>query len=390
MSRKKIMFVFGTRPEAIKLAPVIEEMKKRADVFACSIVTTGQHKEMLDQMLKYFKIKPDRDLGIMEKSQSQAGVVVRALQGLERILRDGRPDMMVVQGDTTTTFAAALSAYYHKVPLAHVEAGLRTWDKHRPYPEEMNRKLTSSLADLHLAPTRLSAENLKSEGVKESSVYVTGNTVIDALLEVAGGRFDLDSLGLKFSKSDRLLLLTTHRRESFGPPMRSVLSAVRKIADGYGKSLKVVFPVHRNPEVVEAVSETLSGVPNVTLIEPLDYIPFVHLMKRSHIILTDSGGIQEEAPSLGKPVLVLRELTERPEGVDAGTVRVVGMSEENILRETKKLLEDKAEYERMSRAVNPYGDGRASKRIAGAMLHYFKLADKRPEEFSGMKEKAVA
>lgn len=391
--RKRIMFVFGTRPEAIKLAPVIGEIKKHPDVFDPIIVTTGQHKQMLDQVLKIFDIKPDYDLGIMEEEQTVSNIVVRSLQGLSDIVLRERPDMMIVQGDTSTTFAASLSSFYHKITLAHVEAGLRTWNKFKPYPEEMNRKLTSALADIHFAPTFASVQNLKNEGVQGSSIYLTGNTVIDALFDVAKRRYDLKEVGLNLSGKEKVITVTVHRRESFGAPFRLICSAVKKIALKYSKDVKIVIPVHKNPIAAEYIEEILGDVSNIELVQPLDYVPFVHLMKASYLILTDSGGIQEEAPSLGKPVLVLREVTERPEGVEAGTVKVVGVKPENIVAETEKLIEDKDKYDKMTCAQNPYGDGLASKRIARALLHYFGLIDRRPEEFKGakrIKEKSIA
>jgi UDP-N-acetylglucosamine 2-epimerase (non-hydrolysing) len=286
----------------------------------------------------------------------------------------------MVQGDTSTTFAASLSAFYHKVPLAHVEAGLRTWNKFKPFPEEMNRMLTTALADLHFAPTFTSKENLKSEGVPPSSIYLTGNTVIDALFEVAKKHYDLKKTGLSLTDKSKMILVTVHRRESFGAPLREILGAVAQIAVKFGDGVQIVIPVHKNPVVKEAVEDVLGELSNVDLIEPLEYEPFVHLMKAAYVILTDSGGIQEEAPSLGKPVLVLRDVTERPEGVLAGTVKIVGTAAQTIVSETAALLEDKTLYEKMSRSKNPYGDGRASERIVSALLHHFGFIDRRPEE----------
>jgi len=381
MARKKLLFVFGTRPEAIKLAPVISAAKRHGEVFETVVATTGQHREMLDQVLKVFNIKPDHDLKIMKEGQTVTNVVVRSLEGLNKLLSKVKPDMMIVQGDTSTTFAAGLAAFYNKIGLAHVEAGLRTWDKHRPYPEEMNRKLTSSLADIHFAPTVKSKENLVAEGVPLSSIYLTGNTVVDALLEVAKAKCDLNKYGVDVSDGKKLVLLTTHRRENFGAPLQSILTAAKQIASKYSSDIKMVVPVHKNPSVQTAVKEELKDLSNVKLVDPLDYVPFVHLMKASYLILTDSGGVQEEAPSFGKPVFVLREVTERPEGIMAGTVKLVGIRSDDIVAETSRLMESKNAYEAMSRARNPYGDGRASERIIKALLHRFGFEKKRPAEF---------
>jgi UDP-N-acetylglucosamine 2-epimerase (non-hydrolysing) len=376
------MFVFGTRPEAIKMAPVIKEVEKYPDILEPVIVVTGQHRQMLDQVLRIFDIDPDYDLGIMEENQTITNIVTKSLQGLEEIILREKPDMLLVQGDTSTAFAAGLSAFYYRIPLGHVEAGLRTFDKWRPYPEEMNRKLISDLADLHFAPTRTSAQNLIEEKVPREQIYLTGNTVIDALLEVAKKSFDLERAGVKLSRSKKLILVTAHRRESFGAPLRNICQAIRNLAEKFRGEIEFVIPVHKNPMVRNMVNEMLEDVGNIELIEPLDYEPFVHLMKASYIILTDSGGVQEEGPSLGKPVLVMREKTERPEAVQAGTVKLVGMDEKVIFDETSRLLTDPAEYDRMSHSINPYGDGHASERIAGSILHYFGALDKRPEEFN--------
>lgn len=381
--KKKILIVFGTRPEAIKMAPVISEIKKHRDVFDVTIVVTGQHREMLDQVLKVFSIKPDYDLTIMEHEQSLSYIVIRCLQGLEEVILREKPDMLLVQGDTSTTFASSLAAFYQHVPLGHIEAGLRTGKKYYPFPEEMNRKLTSAIADINFAPTGISVKNLLSEGVNRQSIYLTGNTVIDSLFLVAkkARHFKLSDIGVK-DKAKKLILVTVHRRENLGAPLRSICEAVKKIALKHKEIASVVLPVHKNPMVSDCINEVLGDAHNVKLIEPLDYEPFVHLMKESYIILTDSGGVQEEAPSLGKPVLVLREETERPEAVMAGTVRVVGTNTEKIVTEVEKLLSDSKEYGKMTNAVNPYGDGKASERIVGALLHYFGFIDVRPEEFN--------
>jgi UDP-N-acetylglucosamine 2-epimerase (non-hydrolysing) len=376
------MFVFGTRPEAIKMAPVIKEIEKYPDILEPVIVVTGQHRQMLDQVLRIFDIDPDYDLGIMEENQTIANIVTKSLSGLEEIILREKPEMLLVQGDTSTAFAAGLSAFYYKIPLGHVEAGLRTFDKWRPYPEEMNRKLISDLADLHFAPTETSIRHLMEEKIGRDKIYLTGNTVIDALLTVSKRNFDLNKAGIKISRDRKLILVTAHRRESFGAPLKSICAAIKRLAEKYRREIEFIIPVHKNPMVRNVVYELLEEVDNVLLTEPQDYEPFVHLMKASYMILSDSGGVQEEAPSLGKPVLVLREKTERPEAVEAGTVKLVGMDEKVIFDETDRLLTDKKEYERMSRAVNPYGDGHASERIAGSILHYFGALDRRPEEFN--------
>ena len=381
--KKKVLFVFGTRPEAIKMAPVIAEVKRHSDLFEPAIVVTGQHREMLDQVLKVFGIKPDYDLMIMEQEQSLSYIVSRCLQGLEEVIMREHPDIVLVQGDTSTTFASSLAAFYQHVPLGHVEAGLRTKKKYYPFPEEMNRKLTSVVADIHFAPTRIAVENLLAEGVNKQAIYLTGNTVIDALYAIARKSYDLKSAGVEIKdKNKKLILVTVHRRENFGAPLKNICEAVKKIAIKHREVATVILPVHRNPIVSETVKDILDSVHNIQLIEPLGYEPFVHLMKNSYIILTDSGGVQEEAPSLGKPVLVLREETERPEAVMANTVKIVGTKTENIVSEVEKLLSDSREYEKMANAVNPYGDGKASERIIGALLHYFGFIDVRPEEFT--------
>jgi len=385
--KKKILFVFGTRPEAIKMAPVISEVKKHSDVFEPSVVVTGQHREMLDQVLKVFGIKPDYDLMIMEHEQTISYVVNRCLSGLEEVIIREKPNIVLVQGDTSTTFASALAAFYQHVPLGHIEAGLRTGKKYYPFPEEMNRKLTSAVADIHFAPTDVSVKNLLAEGVNRSTIYLTGNTVIDSLQMIAKRSYDLRKTGID-TKDKKLILVTVHRRENFGAPLRNICEAIKKIALKHKEIATVILPVHRNPLVSSTVHEILGAAHNVQLVEPLGYEPFVHIMKNSYIILTDSGGIQEEAPSLGKPVLVLREETERPEAIIAGTVKIVGTNTENITGEVEKLLSDRREYEKMANAVNPYGDGRASERIIGALLHYFGFIDVRPEEFDAAKQAA--
>ncbi len=365
----KVLCVFGTRPEAIKLAPVVAELKRRGDRFACTVCVTAQHREMLDDVLRLFAIAPDYDLDVMREAQSPAYVAAAVLTKLEAVLKEERPDWMLVQGDTTTTMAAALAAFYQRVRVGHVEAGLRTHNKWQPFPEEINRRVTDLVTDLHFAPTQRARTNLLTEGVPESDVVLTGNTVIDALLDVTGRPLDCRDTALQGlgGHDQRLILLTAHRRESFGPPFENICRAVAEIARAYD-DVQVVYPVHPNPEVSGPAHEKLGGVPNVSLLPPLDYLSLAHLMKRSYLILTDSGGIQEEAPTLGVPVLVLRDVTERPEAVEAGAAKIVGTDYVRIVTEARRLLDDRDEYRRMAQTVNPYGDGHASERIAQALL----------------------
>jgi len=368
------MFCFGTRPEAIKLAPVIHELARHPKEFEPTALVTAQHRHMLDQVLRVFDIRPDHDLDLMRPGQSLADVTVGVLRGVERVLRRVRPDMVMVQGDTTSALAAALAAFYQQIPVGHVEAGLRTRDKYSPYPEEMNRRLVSSLADLHFAPTRTARENLLREGVPRGRIHVTGNTVVDALKAMRRSRVAwyvpvLD----KIAPEQRVILVTAHRRESFGPGFESICHALRMIVER-NPHVEVVYPVHLNPNVRKPVRRILGGVSRVHLIKPLDYLPFVRLMERSYLILTDSGGIQEEAPALGKPVLVMRDVTERPEAVEAGTAKLVGTDAETIVTATERLLCVGAAYRKMARARNPFGDGRASARIAGALQRFLRPA----------------
>jgi len=367
----KVLTVFGTRPDAIKMAPVVMELAPNPNA-RLFVAVTGQHREMLDQVLSVFDIKPDYDLAIMQERQTLVGMTTRALEGLDKVIGEIKPDIVLAQGDTTTTFATALAAFYHKTAFGHVEAGLRTENKFNPFPEEMNRRLTGALADIHFAPTEGARQNLLLEGVQDSTIVVTGNTVIDALLKVADMDYRFDDPAIKEAvESDgRLILVTAHRRESWGEPIRNICRAVREIVHKY-KDVRVVFSMHKNPIVREVVVPELESVERVYLIEPPDYVPFVHLMKSATIILTDSGGVQEEAPALGKPVLVLRETTERPEGVEAGCAKIVGVQTDRITAETSKLLDDSAEYEKMSHTANPYGDGKAAKRISEAIFAYF-------------------
>ncbi|MGD9897744.1 MAG: non-hydrolyzing UDP-N-acetylglucosamine 2-epimerase [Calditrichaceae bacterium] len=360
---KKIMFIFGTRPEAIKMAPVIKKFSNKPDIKPV-VVVTAQHREMLDQVLNIFNIKPDYDLGIMRDNQSLEDITILALRELSDIIKLEKPAIILVQGDTTTTFVGALSALYNKIPIGHIEAGLRTFDKFQPYPEEINRKLTTVLADVHFPPTKQAAENLRNEGVRDDLISITGNTVIDTLLEVVDRKFNFtDPLKTILSQNNsRVILVTAHRRESFGEPLVNILSALKEIAER-APDVQILFPVHPNPNIKNAVYKQIGGNPKIHLIDPLDYESFVHLMNKSYLIITDSGGVQEEAPSLGKPVLVLRNKTERPEAVEAGTVKLVGSDYEVIVSESLKLLSDKDAYNSMARAINPYGDGKASERI---------------------------
>ncbi len=380
-NKKRIMFLFGTRPEAIKMAPLISEVSSHGEFFVPIIAVTGQHREMLDQALSPFGIRPDFDLSIMEPDQTLSGIVTKTIKGVEELLLSERPDMIMVQGDTTTAFAAALTAFYRKVPVGHIEAGLRTFDKFNPFPEEMNRKLITHIADLHFAPTRTAMSHLIKEGIERERILLTGNTVIDALIRTASLQFDLKSIGIDLDPAKKLILVTTHRRESFGAPMRNTCEAIEKIAQKHKDNVEIVLPVHRNPNVSEVINDMLGDIPNVILTEPLDYVPFVHLMKASYLILTDSGGVQEEAPSLGKPVLVLRKVTERPEAVTANTVKIVGTDPHLIVSETERLITDEAYYKSMANSVNPYGDGKASERITKALLRHFGFTDTAVEEF---------
>ena len=360
----KVMSVFGTRPEAIKMAPLVKELEKRNNMESV-VCVTAQHRQMLDQVLEAFRIRPDYDLNIMKHGQTLSDITTAALQGMEGVIRETKPDIVLVHGDTTTAFAAALAAFYQQVPIGHVEAGLRTYDKYSPFPEEMNRQMVDRMADLFFAPTEMSRKNLLQENIPGEKIWVTGNTAIDALeTTVRIGYFHPEIDWVK--EGERLILLTSHRRENLGEPMENIFRAVRRVAENY-PTVKVIYPIHMNPIVRRIAGEILSGCDRIRLIEPLEVFDFHNFIDRSDLVLTDSGGIQEEAPSLGKPVLVLRDTTERPEGVSAGTLKLVGTREEDIYRETVRLLTDKEEYEKMSRASNPYGDGHASERIADAI-----------------------
>ncbi len=367
----RVLSVFGTRPEAIKMAPVVKALASDPGIVSC-VCVTAQHREMLDQVLAIFSITPDHDLNIMQERQTLSGVTASALLGVERVIKEERPDWVLVQGDTTTVLSASLAAYYQQVKVGHVEAGLRTGNKFHPFPEEINRRLSDVMADLHFAPTDSARRNLLREGVSPATISVTGNTVIDALLDVVqkvrlAGSNPWQTAQLE---GKRVIAVTAHRRENFGEPLEHICAALLEIAHAYAHDVHIVYPVHRNPNVQDVVYPRLGKTANISLVDPLEYTSMVGLMDRSYLVLTDSGGVQEEAPSLGKPVLVLRETTERPEAVEAGTVRVVGTDIARIVRETANLLDDKQSYLTMAHAINPYGDGKASGRIVQAILEY--------------------
>jgi UDP-N-acetylglucosamine 2-epimerase (non-hydrolysing) len=363
----RVLSVFGTRPEAIKMAPVVHRLEAHPDRFESVVCVSAQHRDMLDQVMSVFSLRADHDLQIMTPGQSPAGVAARVLDRLPPLLREVKPDVLLVQGDTMTTFASSFAAYLERIPSCHVEAGLRTGNRYHPFPEEMNRVLTTRLADLHFAPTATARDRLLAEGVPPDTVLLTGNTVIDALLSMVRKDYQFTTPALAaLDPRARLVLVTTHRRESFGAPLRAVCAAIGDLVARF-PDIEVVLPVHPNPNVKGPVEALLCDTPRVRLIEPVDYLEFVHLMARAHLILTDSGGVQEEAPSLGKPVLVLRDTTERPEGVDAGTAVVVGTDRERIVHTAAELLSSRQAYERMANAVSPYGDGRASERIVAAL-----------------------
>lgn len=374
---KKIMTIFGTRPEAIKMAPLVLALKNDPELEPI-VVVTAQHREMLDQVLEIFGITPDYDLNIMKAGQTLSEVTSRVILGLEEVIKEARPDMILVHGDTTTTFAGSLAAFYNEVAIGHVEAGLRTWQKYSPFPEEMNRQMTGTLADLHFAPTDDAAQNLRNENKPEDRIVITGNTAIDALKTTVKSDYRSDILDNAGER--RVILLTAHRRENIGQPMHNIFSAIRRIVDEF-EDVEVVYPMHKNPKVREIAADHLSDHDRIQLIEPLDVIDFHNFASRSHFILTDSGGVQEEAPSLGKPVLVLRDTTERPEGVKAGTLKLAGVEEEDIYQLTKSLLTDEALYQSMSKASNPYGDGETSQRICEHIKYYFSLTEEKPVPF---------
>ncbi|MED0685711.1 non-hydrolyzing UDP-N-acetylglucosamine 2-epimerase [Anoxybacillus ayderensis] len=377
MNKRKVMTIFGTRPEAIKMAPLVLELQKYEDIE--SIVTvTAQHRQMLDQVLDIFGIQPDYDLNIMKERQTLVDITTRALAGLDDVMKKVQPDIVLVHGDTTTTFVASLAAFYNQIAVGHVEAGLRTWNKYSPFPEEMNRQLTGVLADLHFAPTTKAAENLRAENKPEHAIFITGNTAIDALKTTVRKTYTHPIL--EKVAGSRMILLTAHRRENLGEPMRNMFRAVKRLVENYD-DVQVVYPVHLNPVVRELANEILGNDERIHLIDPLDVIDFHNFAARAHIILTDSGGVQEEAPSLGVPVLVLRDTTERPEGIEAGTLKLAGTDEQTIYALASELLTDEKAYEQMAKASNPYGDGWASKRIVEAIRYYFKQSDVPPTPF---------
>ena len=379
MKKLKVMSIFGTRPEAIKMAPVVLELRKHSEVES-SVTVTAQHREMLDQVLRLFDIRPDFDLNIMSEGQTLFDITSRALLGLDKVLMEAKPDVILVHGDTTTTFAGALAAFYHQIEVGHVEAGLRTRNKFSPYPEEMNRRLTGSLADLNFAPTSTAKENLLRENVDADKIFVTGNTVIDALHKTVRADFNFPDELARIDFDKKIILVTTHRRENLGEPLRQVYKALKALIEEF-PDVEIIFPVHKNPRVREVVNEELGGLERVFLIDPLDYEPFANLMNRATLILTDSGGIQEEAPALGKPVLVLRDTTERPEALTAGTVKLIGTNRERVYGAAKILLTDATEYKKMAESLSPYGDGHAAARIVKALLWRHKFLAERPEEF---------
>ena len=363
----KVMSIFGTRPEAIKMAPLVKELESRQEIKSI-VCVTAQHRQMLDQVLDTFSINPDYDLNIMKQGQTLSDITTNALLGLEDVIKQEKPDIILVHGDTTTTLAGGLAAYYNQVAIGHVEAGLRTWDKYSPFPEEMNRQMVDCITDMYFAPTELSKDNLLKEGKDESKIYVTGNTAIDAMATTVDENYKhevLDWVG-----NDRMILLTAHRRENLGEPMRRIFKAIKRVIDNHD-DVKVVYPIHMNPLVREIANEVFSDNDKIKLIEPLEVFDFHNFQNKAHIILTDSGGIQEEAPSLGKPVLVLRDTTERPEGIQAGTLKLAGTDEDTIYKLTNELLDNKEVYMSMSKASNPYGDGHASERIVNAIIEKF-------------------
>jgi len=379
---KKIAVIFGTRPDTIKMAPIIKSLYEHPQYFKVLTIATAQHRQMLDQVLDVFNIKPDYDLNIMQPRQTLATVTARTIIGLDEILENEKPDMVLVQGDTSTTFVGSLAAFYHQIPVGHVEAGLRTNDPKNPFPEEINRRLTSCMTDLHFAPTETAMKALLKEGYSRDKVFVTGNTVVDALKYSVrkNYRFTVDELNKISEKQNKIVLITMHRRENWGKPMEGAANAVKRLSEKY-KDYNFVFPVHLNPVVRDIVYPVLQNKANVSLIEPLDYLDFVNIMAKSYLILTDSGGVQEEGPAFGIPILVLRSVTERPEAVEFGTVKLVGLDEEKIFSTAVTLFENPAEYKKMANAVNPYGDGNAAIRHVKIISNYFKLTHVVVDEF---------
>lgn len=379
MSKIKVMTVFGTRPEAIKMAPLVLALKERADEFEAVTVVIAQHRQMLDQVLEIFKIKPDYDLDVMKQRQTLSEITSNVLMNLDKVIATEKPDIVLVHGDTTTTFAASISAFYNQTAIGHVEAGLRTWDKYSPFPEEMNRQLTDVLSDLYFAPTSQSEANLLQENHPQKAIYITGNTAIDALKQTVQSDYNHSILDV-VDADKRMILVTMHRRENQGEPMKRVFKVMRQVVETHD-DVEIVYPVHLNPVVQEAAQDILGNHPRIHLIDPLDVVDFHNLAARSFFIMSDSGGVQEEAPSLGKPVLVLRDTTERPEGVEAGTLKLVGTQPEQVHDAMVELLDNQAVYEAMAHAKNPYGDGQASQRILDAIAYHFGQSKEKPEAF---------
>jgi len=381
VNKLKVMSIFGTRPEAIKMAPLVKKLQETEEIDSVLCVT-AQHRQMLDMVLDLFELKADYDLDIMEHGQSISDITVKVLKGMENILQEVKPDIVLVHGDTSTTFVGALAAFYQQIPVGHVEAGLRSGNIYSPYPEEMNRKLTTNLASLYFAPTTGNYDNLIKENITSEKIFITGNTVIDALLQVVKEEYVFDNPllnGIDY-RNKKVIVMTCHRRENWGEPMENIFKAVVDIKERH-KDVEIIFPVHLNPKIRELAKDIMGNMEGVHLIEPLDYEPFVNLLNKAHLILTDSGGIQEEAPALGKPILVLREETERPEAVGAGTVKIVGVDRDKIIKEVEELLSNPKSYSQMANATNPYGDGRACERIVDALKYHFKITDDRPEAF---------
>lgn len=372
MNKIKVMTIFGTRPEAIKMAPLVKELEKNGDKIESVVCVTAQHRQMLDQVLEIFDIKPDYDLNIMKDRQTLVDIAVRALEGLDKVMKEAKPDIVLVHGDTSTTFSGALAAFYNRIAVGHVEAGLRTYDKYFPYPEEINRRITGVIADMHFAPTARNERNLLSESVPKENIFVTGNTVIDALQTTVRDDYEFKDDGLKSMdwNGKKVIVMTAHRRENLGEPLENICRAVKRLVEDF-EDIEVVYPVHLNPAVRDTAFSILGGMDRVKLIDPVNADELHNAIKRGYMVLTDSGGLQEEAPSLGKPVLVLRNETERPEAVDAGTVKIAGVDENVIYDMAKELITDKEEYDKMAHAVNPYGDGHASERIVRAILERF-------------------
>lgn len=388
---KKIAVIFGTRPDTIKMAPIIKELEQQTEHFQLITIATAQHRQMLDQVLDVFKIKPDYDLNIMKPSQTLATITKNTIEELDIIFEGEKPDLVLVQGDTTTTFVGSLAAFYRQIPVGHVEAGLRTNDKSNPFPEEINRRLTSTITDLHFAPTQTAKQALLAENVNPENIFVTGNTVIDALSYSVNSDyiFSSDILNHIIDQDKKIILVTMHRRENLGEPMKSACNAIKNLALIY-KDYNIIFPVHLNPKVQDVAQSILGNIPNIFLIKPLDYLDFVNLMSKSYLILTDSGGVQEEGPHFGIPILVLREVTERPEAVEYGTVKLVGLDEHTIFTTADNLLNNEDEYIKMATAVNPYGDGLSAKRTIQTIKNYFKISSTPIVEFDPLAKKEIS